>query len=353
VQPMHITFIEVVLMLFCAIVASTQFAYADDVTRLQDRWLQMYSSLPGATTKYKFNFTHATYDPVGSIEFKACVSPIPDDPCTVFTGLSFANATLVDQTGQTGYHISFKSVNRIVLTRDSGVPEPVDGTPATYTFDNIHNPTRLDRSFGVRMSTHTSMDATDPLPYINLGSVIGNATPGQEIITQVPPILTFCLGGQVDLDCNLVAGGNYTDMGDLSPTRPLYAQSEMAAGTNAPGGFAITVNGTTMQAGTNTIKRMDVPAPSRPGTQQFGLNLRANTDPQIGADFYSPWPSTLVPSDYNTPNQYKFKNGDLVATSTDVALSSHYTVSYIVNAPDDLKAGIYTTTLTYICSGRF
>jgi hypothetical protein len=30
-----------------------------------------------------------------------------------------------------------------------------------------------------------------------------------------------------------------------------------------------------------------------------------------------------------------------------------FTVSYVVNSSDNLKAGVYTTTITYIASGRF
>ena len=58
-------------------------------------------------------------------------------------------------------------------------------------------------------------------------------------------------------------------------------------------------------------------------------------------------------ADYSQPNRYKFKDGDIVAFSPNVSLMKKFTVSYIVNASPALKAGVYTTTINFIASGRF
>ena len=142
-------------------------------------------------------------------------------------------------------------------------------------------------------------------------------------------------------------------MGTLSPTETLTAQSQMAVGTNASGGFVITAVGAPLSAGTTTIASLATPSPSEPGKNQFGINLVANSTPGIGLDPEGEWANATTATDYGQPNRYKFKDGDIVAFSPNVSLMKKFTVSYIVNASPALKAGVYTTTINFIASGRF
>ena len=142
-------------------------------------------------------------------------------------------------------------------------------------------------------------------------------------------------------------------MGDLSSTSTLTAQSQMAVGTNASGGFAITANGDPPSAGTASINEMDVPEVSRPGTNQFGINLVANTSPTVGENPQGPFTNAVPSADYGMADRYKYKSGDLVAYSPNVSLMRKFTVSYIINASPSLKPGVYSTTLTFVASGRF
>ena len=79
----------------------------------------------------------------------------------------------------------------------------------------------------------------------------------------------------------------------------------------------------------------------------------ANDEPGIGLDPEGEWLNAVVTSDYAQPNRYKFVSGDIVASSPNVSLMKKFTVSYIINSADDLRAGVYTTTLNFIASGRF
>jgi hypothetical protein len=349
-RPHHITIIEVLVLLVISFFLAGQSAYAANVIRLQDRSMVVVNPNPGVTTDLKISFTYATPDPIGSIEVLFCLSPIPDDPCTKPIGLDASNVTLESQAGETGYTISFRSANRIVLTR---TPSVTSSTPSSYRFDGFINPTNNQRSYAARLSTHLSTDASDPPPYVNLGSVLQQTTNGVDLATQVPPILIFCLGGQVSLDCTTTDDNYYTDMGNLSSTQTLTASSQMAAATNATGGFVITANGPTMQAGTNVINSLSTPQPSVKGTSQFGINLRANDDPEVGGDSDGSWANASPSPDYDIPNHFKYIDGDTIASSVGVNLQHRFTVSYIVNASESLRPGVYTTSLTYICSGRF
>jgi hypothetical protein len=171
--------------------------------------------------------------------------------------------------------------------------------------------------------------------------------------TQVPPMLIFCVAEQVDDNCAATNETYYNHMGTLDPNATLQAQSQMAVGTNASSGFAVTANGISMSAGTNVIDPLAAPTASKPGDNQFGINLVANSAPAVGRDPEGDWANAVTSPDYSVPNQYKYVSGDVVAYSSNVSLMKKFTVSYIVNSNENLHAGVYTTTITYIASGRF
>lgn len=362
--PHRIALAQLVFLLACAFIIFDSQASA--VIRFNDRSLYINSAVPSATTSYKVSFTYNNDNvyttTVGSIDLLFCLDPIPSEPITPYNpvdhhpcvapaGLDVSHATLSAQTGEAGFSILRQSTNEIVLTR---TPTVVNETPSTYTFDNIVNPTDTTHSFAIRLSDYPSTDASGTL--INLGSVISQVTNSIEIDTQVPPVLNFCVAGQVNRDCSQPADVNYVDLGDLFPESTTDLTSQMAASTNAHSGYVITANGPTVEAGTNVIPALTTPTISAPGNNQFGINLRANTDPEpIGSDIDdSPiTPNSVVMPNYDTPNRYMYKDGDEVAESTSVDLGTIYTVTYILNDAPDLHPAIYTTTITYICSGRF
>jgi hypothetical protein len=308
----------------------------------------MNSAKPGVTTSYTVSFRYVSPPAVGSVDMQFCIDPIPYNPCVTPPGLDVSGAVLSQQLGETGFSILSQSTNHIILTRPPGV---VTSTKSSYTFDNVVNPTDTSHSFAIRLRSHSSLDATGP--QIDFGSVEGQVTSDITLETQVPPMLIFCVAGEVADNCTGTNQNNYTDMGQLSAQSTLQAQSQMAVGTNASGGFAITANGTPMSAGTNVIDSPATPTASKQGSNQFGINLVANNSPVVGSDPEGAWTNAIPSPDYGTPNKYKFVPGDVVAYSPDVSLMKKFTVSYIVNSSPDLRAGVYTTTITYVASGRF
>jgi len=110
--------------------------------------------------------------------------------------------------------------------------------------------------------------------------------------------------------------------------------------------------GTTMTSGNNEIAALDNPTPSAPGNSQFGLNLRANSDPTIGSEPSGSGAANPT-AKYNIPNRFAFTPGDTVAASSGVTANRKFTASYIVNVTPAQQPGIYTATLTYICSATF
>lgn len=341
-------FTEEVIALFLALFIFVLPASAN--TRLTERSLFMRTSSPSAVTDYTISFRYMTPAAVGSVDMLFCDSPIPYDPCVAPTGLDVSSATLSDQSGETGFSIFSKTTNHIVLSR---LPSLISSAQlSSYTLHNVVNPSSSAKAFSIRLRTHAGVDATGP--QIDFGSVRGQVTTSISLETQVPPQLVFCMAQEVNYYCLGTNDTYYTDMGELSPTSTLTAQSQMAVGTNASGGFAVTVVGDPPTAGNNVIETPSVPTESRPGTDQFGINLVENTAPAIGLDpegndFLNATPTT----DYGVRNKYKYRSGDVVASAPNVSLMKKFTVSYILNTSRDLKAGVYTTTITYVASGRF
>lgn len=323
---------------------------AGATTRFENRSLYMNNTLPGATTSYTVSLSYMTPAPVGSLDMLFCVSPIPYDPCEVPPGLDVSNAVLSNQTGEIGFSILSKNTNHIILTRTPGMIL-TSGSASSYTFDAMKNPTDTSQSFSIRLQSHSSTDATGPL--IDFGSVKGQVSEGITIQTQVPPMLYFCAARQVATDCTSTDDTYYTDMGNLSDTTTLTAQSQMSVGTNASGGFAITANGTPLAAGTNVIDNIPTPTNSTVGKNQFGINLVENNQLNLGHDPEGTWANAVASSNYSQPNKFMYVPGDVIAYSPNVSLMKRFTVSYIVNVNPQLRAGVYATTINYIASGRF
>ena len=334
--------VALVLVLFIFI------APASAAMRFQERSLYMNSTVPGASTSYEVSFRYMSPQPVGSVDMLFCVDPIPYHECVSPSGLDVSRAVLNSQTGESNFAILSKSTNRIVLSRSTA---SIPTTVSSYKFDNVVNPTDSSQSFSIRLKSLASSDGTGA--QIDFGSVKGQVTEGVEIATQVPPMLIFCLAEEVEYNCTGSNDTYYTDMGALNSNSTLKAYSQMAVGTNASGGFAITANGTPMSAATNVIESPSSPTESLPGTNQFGINLVENSNPGVGQNPEGEYANAIPSPNYSTPNMYMYIPGDVVAYSPNVSLMKKFTVSYILNASPSLRAGVYTSTMTFVASGRF
>jgi len=317
-------------------------------TRLEPRYLTMNSARPGDITSYTLSWNYTSSQPVGSIVLDFCIDPIPYMPCDLPTGMDIGAAQLSNQTGETGFTITTQTATRIILSRTPGTVAP--GASASYTLSDIVNPTDI-AAFAIRIQVYDQPGGVGNKG--DFGGVRGAITTPITIETQVPPMLIFCLAQQVELECTGSNEVYATKLGELKPNETLMATSQMAVGTNATAGFAITVDGIPLAAGTNVIDAMATPGLSQQGKNQFGINLVANSVPQIGEDPFGVWANAQPTADYGTPNMFKYQSGDVVASSPNVSLMKKFTVSYIVNSRANLKPGMYATTITFIASGRF
>ncbi len=121
------------------------------------------------------------------------------------------------------------------------------------------------------------------------------------------------------------------------------------------------------QYGGHTLSTASVPTASATGTEQFGINLVANTSPasfgvapvQIPSNSYSfgkvadntvNTPSTAR---YDQTNQYMYRNGDVIAYSTKSTGETDYTISYIMNISNATPSGTYTMNHVLVATATF
>ncbi len=315
---------------------------------LMQRSLQIRDPAVSTVTEHTFRFSYAsTAVPLGSVMFEYCTSPLLDVACNAPPGMDASGAMLTQQMGEVGFFILTAQTNRIILTRAMTAP-PSSGQ-SEYTFDNVKNPDGPPGTFFARITTYSTPAATGP--HTDFGAVVSSTADVLDVSTEVPPILKFCVGLVITGDCSS-AGGNLVDLGDLKATNASAGTSQMQAATNAEFGVVIAAYGTTMTSGNNSIPALATPTVSAPGNPQFGINLRDNSDPDIGND---PSGAGIAnPSgSYNIPDRYVFKSGDVIATSPAATDIRTFTVSYVANVAPAQPPGLYTATVTYICSASF
>lgn len=370
----------VVLSIAAQIVLPFQYANAAQIT---DRSLTLEAgatdggSKPGGIVNHYYTFTLPGGGNVGSIKFQYCLTAADTgaNTCVAPAGLDTSTSTLGFENGVTGFtNVSHPATNELYISKATAAPVAAN-TIVNYRLTGITNPTTPNQTFFVRITTFETTDATGTATD---AGVVTAATAEQIVLDGImPESLVFCTGGTVGLDvatstvpdCATATSGVISFDKLFSPTDTATATSQMAASTNAGDGYAITVNGTTLTSGSNTIGAMGTTGFGVRGTSQFGMNLKANTnltssdingDP-VGIEV-APAPNAVnyrgqASPGYDTVDQFKFATGDVVADSynggaggTDAQI---FTVSYIANVPGSQPAGTYSTTLTYICTPTF
>ena len=342
-----VTVFSLIILMTALFVGMVPSVYAE--TQVLNRFDKTSDSRISASATHLIGFTYTdTLTPVGSINFEFCSNdPVSTSPCVAPSGFDLSAAILSNQTGEGGFTIhSSSTANNLILTR---VPSPPIAGDSTYQLDNVINPNSLS-TYYIRLRTFSSTDGTGTP--IQTGGIALTTTEPFNVSTEVPPYLLFCAGVTiVNFDCSS-ANSFFIDLGELSTSQPKSASSEIVAATNAAYGYSITLSGTTLTSGNNVIPALAAQTPSVPGLSQFGINLRANTSPSIGADPNGPGTATVTGS-YNAPNLFRYQDGDVVVTTANSNDYRKFTISYLTNINNSQPAGYYATTISFICLANF
>jgi hypothetical protein len=149
-------------------------------------------------------------------------------------------------------------------------------------------------------------------------------------------------------------GSNSLNLGTLSSSAASTGTHTLTVATSATSGMVVTVSGATLTSGAYTIDAMASATTSSAGTEQFGINLVANTSPTtFGANATGTPTIGVAATGYATANNFKFVTGATIASSSGAVNSTVFTVSYLANIKATTEGGTYTTTLTYVVTSTF
>ncbi len=151
------------------------------------------------------------------------------------------------------------------------------------------------------------------------------------------------------LELNMTGGT--VALGTLSTTTTGTGTSSFYVRSYINGGYIVAVMSQPPTNGTKVLTAMAVAAVSTQNTEQFGINLVANTGPvaqgvvpsvQTIAGFGQP----IAASGYDVANNYKYVVGDTIAQSGPTGKAwgqTNFTVSYIANVNPVTTGGNFST----------
>lgn len=155
----------------------------------------------------------------------------------------------------------------------------------------------------------------------------------------------------------LIVEPGESNLGNLDMDRTATRTMILNVRSHLAGGYIVQILGNTPKYEDYHLAAPTEPTPSQKGTEQFGLNVVANTDPEVGAD------PRLMPADevlrgvvlqkYSTPNLFAYTNGDPVARVDTESSQIRYTISMIVNVAGTTPAGHYSGDFSAIVTPVF
>lgn len=217
----------------------------------------------------------------------------------------------------------------------------------TYTVTTAANPSTVTMTFGNTDDLATANYTVTVVSGTSFGVKVFSVGNANEVTVtaKVDPVLTFSLSS------------NSIALGTLSTGSTASSTHTMTAATNATSGYVISVGGATLtKVGepSETITATSTPSASTIGAEQFAINLKDNTTPNVGAEAVGG--NGVAVGNFATADSFVFDatGANTIANSgTSPTGSTVFTVSYIANIAADTAAGDYATTLTYTITPTF
>lgn len=122
-------------------------------------------------------------------------------------------------------------------------------------------------------------------------------------------------------------------------------------------GYNVTILGAPPSNGNHTLNAMTSTGPSVIGSEQFGINLKDNVTPNVGVEAAQvpdgTFSSGAAAANYNSVNNFRYVNGETIATAARSSGQTDYTISYIVNISTTSPGGKYSGSQAVLCTGRY
>jgi hypothetical protein len=140
----------------------------------------------------------------------------------------------------------------------------------------------------------------------------------------------------------------------FSPTQPSVATATFSVLNYTSWGYAAQIFGSPPTNGSHTIAAMSSQDISRPGTEQFGINLVANSSPSFGANpDNGQFGFGSIDLDYNQGDHFQYISPDIIASAPKSSGKTIYTISYLVNVSSVTPGGQYTSDQTIVITGTY
>lgn len=151
---------------------------------------------------------------------------------------------------------------------------------------------------------------------------------------------------------------NNVDLGTLDANSTKTTTSTFSVKTYLAQGYSVVNASDPPSNGSYTMQAMNVPTGSATGTEQFGINLVANTAPTtFGANPVQVPDTTfsygIASASYSAANLYKYTKGDTVALSTSSSGRTDYTISYIFNISPVTPGGTYVMRHVLVATSTY
>lgn len=209
---------------------------------------------------------------------------------------------------------------------------------ATALTSNSSNYQVTETEFGSSMTDTSCSDQ-----YCAKAS-IGDMTTGSSKNATTTAHFGSLTEGSPSLD--VIVDPGVSNLGILGAEKTATKTTILRVRTYLSSGYTLQIVGNPPKYGDHNLNTSNTPVDSTPGTEQFGINAAANTNPNVGAGpVQVPSAQTsfgVVNDDYATPNKFKFQSGDVVAHSNSESGQTDYTISMIVNVSNLTPAGHYS-----------
>lgn len=149
------------------------------------------------------------------------------------------------------------------------------------------------------------------------------------------------------------------DMGVFNPETPSTGTATFSVRSYLASGYVVyTVGSPPTAPGGAQIDPMTNGGTSTPGTEQFGINLVDNSNPNVGANPTQSPDNTFsfgyAATNYANANNFRYNSGDIIARSDSSSGVTTYTVSYLINVhPVTTPAGKYIFTQSIVVTSTF
>lgn len=197
---------------------------------------------------------------------------------------------------------------------------------------------------GLMQSSSANYSATDAVGDVAIGTAASSNYQVQAGSKTSPdPTLSVAID---------TTGANF---GNFTATASSVATATFSVSNYTSYGYVVQVTGSPPRNGSHEITALATETSPQVGVKQFGMNLVANTSPSsVGSNpDQGEFGKGVAGPNYSTPNQYRFVNGETIASAPSTSGVTKFTITYMANVDALTYGGQYQTDQVLIVTGTY